>query len=331
MLGYLSAWIDAEKVGLMATYDVLVIGGGVAGLTAAMFTSRRKLSTAVVSFEYGGQTAIPAVINNYPGFESIGGGELMGRMRKQALSCGVEAIDGKVSKIEKSKGGFEATLSNGGRHFAKALILAYGKSPRMLGVQGEEKYIGKGVYPNVIHNPELYKGKTVAVIGGGNSAFGTAIECAQTGKLVYVVNRSEKFRGEETLLEKIKILPNVRLLTNKVVDDAKGDEKWLREIIIRDVASGAKETLEVDFMFENIGLEVKNDFCAHLVRLNEYKEIEVNGCCETGVPGLFAAGDATNIPFKQTVISAGEGAKAGIQAYKYVKGDKSRTSLDWTH
>ncbi len=315
----------------MEQKDLVIIGGGAAGLTAAIFSARRGVSTAVAAIEIGGQTAIPISIGNYPGFENIAGAELMERMRVQAEKEGVEFIYGKVSRVDKTGAGFITRLSNGTDIPSKAVILAYGKAPRTLGIPGEDKYMGKGIFTSVIHDNYFYAEKTVGVIGGGNSAFGTALECAVSAKKVYIINRSENFRGEEKTLEKIKATPNIELLTNCIPDSFDGDGEWLKSIVTKDSVTGKISKLGLDMAFVNIGLETKNDFCAHLVKLNEFKEIAIDTNCRTGTDGLFACGDATSIPFKQTVISAGEGAKASIEAYKFIKGDKARTANDWTH
>lgn len=316
----------------MEDKELVIIGAGAAGLTAAIFSARRKIPTMVVSIEIGGQTAIPISISNYPGFEAISGSALMEKIRIQAAKEGVEFAFGKVSKIEKKDaGGFSVRLSNGTVIGAKAVILAFGKAPRTLGIEGEDDYMGNGIFTSVVHDPLFYQGRTVGVIGGGNSAFGTALECAESARKVYIINRTEKFRGEETTLEKIKKMENIELLTNRLPHAFSGDGKWLKEITTKDAVTGEISKIPIDMAFVNIGLETKNDCCAHLVKVNEHKEIAIDGNCRTGVDGLFACGDATSIPYKQTVISAGEGAKAAIEAYKFLKGDAARTSNDWTH
>ncbi|MFA5106353.1 MAG: NAD(P)/FAD-dependent oxidoreductase [Candidatus Micrarchaeia archaeon] len=316
----------------MEEKELVIIGAGAAGLTAAIFTARRKIPTTVVSIEIGGQTAIPISISNYPGVGTISGSALMEKIREQAAKEGVEFVFGKVSGVGKrASGGFEVKLSNGLEIAAKAVILAFGKAPRTLGIEGEDAYMGNGIFTSVVHDPKFYEGRTVGVIGGGNSAFGTALECAESAEKVYIINRTEKFRGEETTLEKIRQTRNIELLTNRLPHAFSGDGKWLREITTKDAVTGEIAKIAIDMAFVNIGLETKNDFCASLVRVNEHKEIVIDANCRTGVDGLFACGDATSIPYKQTVISAGEGAKAAIEAYKFLKGDYARTSNDWTH
>ncbi len=316
----------------MEQKELIIIGGGASGLTASIFAVRRGIDTLVISIEMGGQTAIPANIANYPGFENIQGSLLMERMRLQAKKNGVNFAFGKVSKIEKLETGFEIKLSNGSAHRAKAVILAYGKAPRTLGITGEDAYMGNGIFTSTIHDPNFYIGKTIGVIGGGNSAFGTALECVSDGAMnVYIINRTENFRGDEKTLEKIKKTPNITFLTNKIPHEFVGDGRVLKNIITKDAITGVLSKIDIDAAFVNIGLEVKNDFCSHIVKLNQFKEIEIDQNCRTGTAGLFACGDATSIPFKQTIISAGEGAKAAIEAYKFLKGDSSRTANDWTH
>ncbi|MAG38730.1 thioredoxin-disulfide reductase, partial [Candidatus Woesearchaeota archaeon] len=179
-------------------YDVIIIGGGAAGMTAGLYLGRKNLKTLIISMDVGGQTAIPNKIENYPGFDEVNGLELMTKFQTQAMKWGSEMITGKVVKIEKKKNyAFKTKVTSGEEYESRALILAFGKTPISLGIPGEEKFIGRGVSTCVTCDAPLYKGKTVAVIGGGNSALGGARELAELAKKVYLIHRRDEFRGDE--------------------------------------------------------------------------------------------------------------------------------------
>ncbi|MFH0948902.1 MAG: thioredoxin-disulfide reductase [Candidatus Aenigmatarchaeota archaeon] len=316
-------------------YDVIIIGGGPAGLTAAIYTARKKLKTLVITVDIGGQTNLTEHIENYPGYseETPGypsGPKLMNIFEEQVKKFGVEFIFGKADSIEKTDDGFAVTLTNGEIYEATALILAYGKVPKSLGIPGEEKFIGRGVSTCATCDAPVFSGKTVAVIGGGNSALESAELLTKFAKKVYIIHRRDEFRADEIMVEKIKTHKNIEIVLNSVPVEIAGS-KFVESLAVEDVKSGKKRQLTVNGIFVEIGYEVKSDMIKNLVDLNRSDEIITNENCETSHSGIFACGDVTNIAYKQTIISAGEGAKAGLSVYNYLQKliGKEATSIDW--
>lgn len=311
-------------------YQVIIIGAGAAGLGAAIYTTRRKLKTLVISVDIGGQTLLTQHIENYPGYLDKSGPKLMQSFEKQAKKFGAEFILGRVIKVEKLNSEFKVILSNKEEYNSKALILAYGKVPRTLGIPGEDKFIGRGISTCATCDAPLFKNKTVAVIGGGNSALDATLLLSNIAKKVYLIHRREEYRGEEILVDRIKQAKNIELILNTIAKEFKGD-KFVESMIIENVNTKEKKELKAEGVFIEIGYVTDVSSIEHLVKLNENKEIVVNDSCETSVPGLFAAGDITDVPFKQTIIAAGQGAIAGLAAYSYLQKLEGKAPIraDW--
>ena len=197
-------------------YDVIIVGAGAAGLTAAVYTCRKKLKTLIVSIDVGGQTNLTSHIENYPGTGAMHGIELMKRFQNEAIGFGAELIMGKANKVDKIENGFRIGLANGEEYECKALILAYGKVPKSLGIEGEEKFMGRGVSTCVTCDLPLYKNRDIAVIGGGNSAIEGALESATIASKVYLVHRRDAFRADEITVEKLKNNKHIELVLNSV-------------------------------------------------------------------------------------------------------------------
>ncbi len=311
-------------------YDVIIIGGGAAGLTAAIYTTRRRLKTLVLSVDIGGQTNLTTHIENYPGYTELSGPKLMQIFEEQAKKFGAEIIFGKVTKVEKTQAGFAVKLSNNEKYEGKTVIVASGKVPRTLGIPGEEKFMGRGVTTCATCDGPLYKNKKIAIIGGGNSALDAAEYMSKIASKVYLVHRRKEFRGEAVLVERVKSLKNVELVLNSSPVEVKGD-KFVSGLAVQDVATKKKTELDASGVFIEIGYIADASQVKELVKLNRSGEIIVDEYCETGTSGLFAAGDITNVPYKQTVISAGQGAIAGLQAYAYLQKLEGKTvaKADW--
>ncbi|MBI2579558.1 MAG: FAD-dependent oxidoreductase [Candidatus Aenigmarchaeota archaeon] len=311
-------------------HDVIVVGGGAAGLTAAIYACRKRLRTLVVTLDIGGQTNLTEHIENYPGYTQKSGPGLMKTFEEQAKAFGTEFVFGKAQKLEKKDKSFLLTLTNGEKYDGKTVILAYGKVPRTLGIPGEEMYLGRGVSTCATCDMPLFKGKNVAVIGGGNSALEAAELGTKFAKKVYLVHRRDGFRADEITVDKVKSASNVELVLFSVPAEIKGD-KFLRHLTVENVNTKKRRTLDVDGVFVEIGYAIDTDFVKHLVELNKEREIIVNDVGETSCPGIFACGDVTQILYKQTVIAAGEGAKAGLSAYAYLQRMEGKpvVKLDW--
>ena len=310
----------------MEKYDVLIIGAGAAGLTAAIYTGRKELKTGVISIDIGGQCILTNHIENYPGIEEVPGSELISHFQKQASKFGAELIMGEVEKIEKRKHGFCVDLKDGKKYSSRAVIVASGKTARRLGIPGEDKFFGRGVATCATCDAPLFRGKSVVVIGGGNSAFEATELLHKLAKKVYLVHRSENFNADEVTIEAVKKMKNVEIVTHSVAKEVKGD-KFVEGIIIENIKNGEQKELKAEGMFVEIGYELKTDWLKGLVKRNQIGEIIIDGHGRTSEKGIFAAGDVTTVPYKQVVISAGEGAKAALESYKYVKG--AVVAFDW--
>lgn len=302
-------------------YDTIIIGAGAAGLTAAIYAARRTLKTLVICKDVGGQTATTSDIENYPGFKRIDGLELMTKFKKQAELYGVTFVNGIVNQIKKERDYFSITQGIGIYH-GKTVILGFGLSERELEVPGEKEFKGRGVSYCATCDAPLYKNKTVAVVGGGNAALDAAELLSKIASKVYFIHRRNKFTGEQVLIDRVNQAKNVKIIWNSQIIEIKGDKKINSIIIGGFPNSDNKKELNLDGLFVEVGNYAKTDWLKDLVNTNEKGEIIINANCETNVPGIFAAGDITTTTFKQIVISAGEGAKAALQAYRFLQGKK---------
>ena len=310
-------------------HDVIIVGAGAAGLTAAIYTCRKKLKTLIVSIDVGGQTNLTSHIENYPGTGAMHGIELMKTFQNEAIGFGAELIMGKVNKVDKIENSFRVGLANDETYECKALILAYGKVPKSLGIEGEEKFMGRGVSTCVTCDAPLFKDRDVAMIGGGNSAVEGALELATFSRKVYLIHRRDTFRADEITVQKLKDSQQIELVLNSIPLKVIGD-KNVEGIEVENIVTKEKRELNIDGVFIEIGYVVDTSFVQHLVKVNEKKEIIVDDRSNTSCPGIFAAGDITPVPFKQTVLAAGDGSKAALECYRWLTGGKGAV-LDWTH
>lgn len=313
----------------MNKYDVIIIGAGPAGLTSAIYSGRRMLKTLVLTMNLGGQMNLTEHIENYPGIELTGGSDLSTKMLEQAKKFGAEVeLNHEVQSIEKTNGDYLIKTS-GGEFETQSVILAFGKTPRKLDVEGVDKFLGHGVSYCATCDGPLFKNKKVAVVGGGNSALGGALYLSSLAEKVYLINRSDTFRGDEILVNKIKETPNVELVLNSEVSALEGSDV-LEKIKVKD-KGGAEKEIEADGVFIEIGYEVKADFVKSLVNVDASNQIIVDQDCRTSDEGIFAAGDLTQIPYKQIAISVGQGAVAALSAYDYIqkKSGKPTVRMDW--
>lgn len=309
-------------------YDVLIVGAGPAGLTAAIYCGRKKLKTLVVSLDVGGQINLTPKMENYPGYEEVNGLDLARIAEKQARKFGAEITSSKVTKVNKIKNGFEAATSTGQKLQAKAVILAFGRLPQTLNIPGEEKYLGKGVHTCVTCDAPMYSKRTVAVIGGGNAAVDGALELVRIGaNKVYLIHRREEFRADAATLAKARKEKKIEMFINILPVEVKGT-RFVESLLLENKTSEERFELKLNGIFVEIGSIVDTSCVQDLVKLNEKKEIIIDSLCRTSQKGVFAAGEVSSIPYKQAVISAGEGAKAALSAYQYLTGGKG-VMLDW--
>lgn len=298
-------------------YDVIIIGGGPAALTAAVYCMRKGVSTALVASKLGGQVAETGAIENYMGYKYIDGTVLTDKFKEQVkqFEIGIaedkkamSITDGKIKKI---------TLHDGSICRSKAIIITTGKSWRRLGVPGETEFTGKGVAYCAICDAPLFAGKNVTVVGGGNSGIAAAIDLAKIASHVTIVQALPKLTADRVLVDTFETYKNKEILYEHGVTAIKGDKTVKSISVINRLTNQIKE-LKTDAVFIEIGLIPNTDFVKNLVELNDEGEILVDCGCKTNRPGIFAAGDATIVPYKQIIIAAGEGAKAALAACDYV-------------
>jgi len=300
-------------------YDLIIIGGGPAGITAGIYAARQSLNTLLITKEFGGQVARKAVaIENYPGFGQISGLELIQKFEKHLKEFRIKIKNDSVVKIKKV-GQFFLVNTEGKNQFeAKAVIVTSGADPRPLEVPGEKEFIGRGVsYCSVCDGP-LFKDKTVAVIGGGNAGFETALFLSNIAKKIYILEFNPSVRADKVLQERVKKTGKVEIITSAILKKIKGSQ-FADSIVYEEGNTGKEKTLLIDGVFVEIGLQPSASFVKDLVDFNERDEIVVDfETCQTKTPGLFAAGDVNAGHFKQIITACGEGAKAALAAYEYL-------------
>ncbi|AKM82096.1 TPA: FAD-binding protein [Candidatus Berkelbacteria bacterium] len=296
--------------------DVIIIGAGAAGYSAAIYLARKKMNILILSNDLGGQIAKSGNIENYLGFESISGAELCDKFQTQVKNLGVEIKMGEVKEVRKIENGFEI-VQNEETFQAKSLILASGKTPRKLGVPGEEEFAGKGVGYCATCDGPLFHDKTVVVLGGGNSALDAALEMEKYAKKVYILNLNEDLQGDEILKDRFDQSEKSELINNAKTTEILGD-KFVKSLKYQDTKTSEVKEIACDGVFIEIGWQPATDMVKDLVKLNEIKEIEVDQNMATLVEGIYAAGDVTNGLYKQCIIASGQGATAALSAWKYI-------------
>ncbi len=301
----------------METYDIIIIGAGPAGCTAAIYSARRNLKTLLIEGKTVGGLFIDAgTIENYPGFEKITGVELAQKFEKQLKKLSVNLVYEQVGDIKKKSNLFEIKTDKS-TFSSKSLIITSGTRYREIELKEEKKFVGKGVSYCATCDGPLFQGRDVAVIGGGNSAMHYALFLAEICSKVYVIHRSE-FRADKILLEKLRKMKNVEFKQPYTVTALIG-EKMLSSIKIKDSESNKEETLGVSGVFISIGQDPNTSFLKNLgLKLDPQTYINVDQKMQTNVPGVFAAGDVTGTA-GQVVIACGQGAKAAMNAASYLK------------
>jgi alkyl hydroperoxide reductase subunit F len=281
--------------------DVLIIGAGPAGLTAAVYCARKLLTAVIITENIGGQALESWTIENYMGYRMITGDEL--------------ELD-QVQDITPADGIFKVHTATDATYQARTIILAPGKQPKKLGVDGEERFLGRGLSVCSTCDGPLFRNKVVAIVGGGNSALQTAVEMSKIAKEVHLIVRST-IRADEVYVKRLEEQKNIILHSNSIVTALHGDN-LMNAITIKDRLTSDELKITLDGVFAEIGWSPNTDFVSGLVKLNDQKEIIIDINCHTSIPGIFAAGDVTNIKGKQIIIAAGEGAKAALEAYDYL-------------
>ena len=294
--------------------DLIIIGGGPAGITASVYAARKKMKFLVITKDIGGQAAWSSDVENYPGYQFITGPDLVAKFQEHMDKYGIQLnLNEEVVELEK-KDNIIYIKTTKASYEAKTVIISAGKKVKEIGVPGEKEYKNKGVAYCVTCDGPLFAEQDVAVIGGGNSALDAAIQMMNIANKVYLINITDAFTGDSIMQEKVKNNLKVKILHNTRVESIIGD-KFVKGINID--TQGKTQTLDVKGIFIEIGL-MPNSWFAKGLDKNERGEIKVNCANETNVPGIFAAGDVTSVPEKQIVIAAGDGAKAALGVFRYL-------------
>lgn len=291
-------------------YDTIIIGAGIAGCTAAIYASRKKMNYRLITDKFGGQFLESGEVLNYPGIKQTTGAEFAQLMQDQLDFNKVKVETQTVKKIKEIKGGFEVT-TNKEKIKTKTILIATGARARKLNVKGEKKYQNKGVTYCAICDGPLFKDKTVAVIGGGDSALEAVDFLKDIAKKIYVLNKTDKFTAHEYLQENIKKLKNVEIIHNAET----------KEILGKDFVNKLKynkETLDVEGVFVEIGRIPNTEFLKNFLELDEHGHIQIDCRTQTSKPGIFAVGDCSSVHEYQYVIAAGQGCTALLKVAKYL-------------
>jgi len=296
-------------------YDLIIIGGGPAGITAGIYASRKKLKTLILTKDFIGQTGLTGTIENWPGEKSITGLELMNKFERHLKNYDVEIKEEEVISLEKDK---DFSVKTKKEEFnSKAVIIATGRKARALNIPGEKEFVGKGVVYCTTCDAPLFKDKKVVVVGGGNAGLESAIELTDHTSEVFLFEAALRLSGDEFLQERAKE-KGVEIFTNRKIKEIKGSS-FVEEVIFDD--SGEEGKMQIEGIFIQIGSIPITEFIGDdLVDFNQSGEVVVDSkTCKTKTDGLFAAGDVTDARDKQIVVATGEGTKASLSAYNYLK------------
>ena len=300
------------------TYDLIIIGGGVAGMTAAIYAARSGLSTLIIEKGgFGGQAALTAKIENYPSYKEIDGFQLAADIKAQVDALGAESCSADVCGISKENDVF-TVATNGDAFTGKAVIISNGVRRRELGIEGEEAFRGRGISWCAVCDGGFFRKKKVAVIGAGNSALGDALYLANLCGEVYLIFRREHPTASKSYLDQLSQHDNIRLMPRHIPLEIKG-EKRVSALRVKDLDTGEESDLEVGGVFEAIGLIPDNGIFAELAELDERGYILTDSEMRTKTPGLFAAGDTRQKSLRQIVTACADGAQAATSAHEYLK------------
>jgi alkyl hydroperoxide reductase subunit F len=317
-----SAARDAAKLATKERFDVLIVGGGPAGAAAAVYAARKGVRTGILAERFGGQTLDTLGIENFISVTETEGPKFAAALEAHVRAYEVDLINGqRVASVEpaaQTGGDITVTLDNGAALKTRSLILATGARWKNVNVPGEAEYRTKGVAYCPHCDGPLFKGKKVAVIGGGNSGVEAAIDLAGVVAHVTLLEFADQLKADAVLVKKLRSLPNVSIHTSAQTTEITGDGQKVNGIRYKDRGTGADHHVDLAGVFVQIGLVPNTDFLKGTVELSRYGEIVIDATCATSVPGVFAAGDVTTVPFKQIVIAAGEGAKAALSAFDHL-------------
>ena len=312
----------------MQEFEIIIVGAGPAGLSAGIYVARQNVSCLVISKDLGGQMNLIPRLENYPGAIMSSGQILAKTLETQYLSFKGEIVYDTVEKIDESEGGFKIKTTRS-EYKAKAIVLAPGKVPNMLGLENESQYFNKGIHYCTKCDAPFYQGRTTASIGVGSYLLESGLLLSRMASKMYLILKGSKLAGDKDLVATLENNKNIEIVTQSSVKAVSGNSV-LQQITIVD-SSGAEKILDVDALFIEMGSKINLDYVKHLVKINTKGEIEIESGGMTSHPAIFAAGDATTIPYKQIIVACGDGSNAGLSAFNYVEKLKGKPGIraDW--
>ena len=310
---------EAEKISAKEAFDVLVVGGGPAGAAAAIYAARKGIRTGVLAERFGGQVLDTLAIENFISVKETDGPKLAAGLEQHVREYDVDIMNlQRADALIPGEQFHEVRTASGAVLKARSVIIATGARWREMNVPGEREYRAKGVAYCPHCDGPLFKGKDVAVIGGGNSGVEAAIDLAGVVKSVTLLEFADQLKADQVLVDKLKSMPNVTIHVNAQTTEVVGDGSKMTGLRYKDRVSGTEHQLDLAGVFVQIGLVPNTEFLKGTVELSRFGEIVVDAKCHTNVPGIFGAGDVTTVPYKQIIIATGEGAKAALSAFDYL-------------
>ena len=312
----------------MQEFEIVIVGAGPAGLSAGMYIARQNVSCLIISKDLGGQMNLIPKLENYPGTIMSSGQILAKTLETQYLSFKGEIVYDTVEKIDESEDGFKIKTTRS-EYKAKAIVLAPGKVPNMLGVENESEYFNKGIHYCTKCDAPFYQGRTTASVGVGSYLVESGLLLSRMASKMYLILKGSKLAGDKDLVTTLENNKNIEIITQSSVKSISGNSA-LQQITIVD-SSGAEKVLDVDALFIELGSKINLDYVKHLVKINTKGEIEIESGGMTSHPAIFAAGDATTIPYKQIIVACGDGSNAGLSAFNYLEKLKGKPGIraDW--
>jgi len=309
-------------------FEIVIVGAGPAGLSAGIYVARQNVSCLIISKDLGGQMNLIPRLENYPGAIMTSGQILAKTLETQYLSFKGEIVYDTIEKIDEFEGGFKIKTTRS-EYISKSVVLAPGKVPNMLGLENESDYFNKGIHYCTKCDAPFYQGRITASVGVGNYLLESGMLLSRMASKMYLILRGARLSGDKDLVAAIENNKNIEIVTQSSVKAVSGNSV-LQQITIVD-SSGAEKILDVDALFIEMGSKINLDYVKHLVKINTKGEIEIESGGMTSHPAIFAAGDATTIPYKQIIVACGDGSNAGLSAFNYLEKLKGKPGVraDW--
>jgi len=309
-------------------FEIVIVGAGPAGLSAGIYVARQNVSCLIISKDLGGQMNLIPRLENYPGAIMTSGQILAKTLETQYLSFKGEIVYDTIEKIDEFEGGFKIKTTRS-EYRSKSVVLAPGKVPNMLGLENESQYFNKGIHYCTKCDAPFYQGRITASVGVGNYLLESGLLLSRMASKMYLILRGAKLAGDKDLVAAIENNKNIEIVTQSSVKAISGNSV-LQQITIVD-SSGAEKVLDVDALFIEMGSKINLDYVKHLVKINTKGEIDIESGGMTSHPAIFAAGDATTIPYKQIIVACGDGSNAGLSAFNYLEKLKGKPGVraDW--